>query len=42
MELEEGPAPAPPEQTEVAVTRDEGIEMEKEEIEVLDTLSDTS
>ena len=40
MELEEGPPPAPPEQTEVAVT-DEGMEMEGEEIRALDTSADS-
>ena len=40
MELEEGPPPAPPEQTEVTVT-DEGMEMEREELRVLDTSADS-
>ena len=42
MELDESIDPAPPEQTEVAVTRDEGIVMEDEEVETQDTSAPAS
>ena len=42
MELDESNESAPPEQTEVVVTRDEGIVMEDEEVELQDTSVPTS
>ena len=42
MELDESNDPAPPEQTEVAVTRDEGIVMEDKDVEPQDIPVPTS